>query len=561
MWSLIPTALAQTPAQSLQELEAEIREAAPREPSAPAEIPRASITAPPGADEIDLQLQSIALVGRDGTPLAKDDRLPLDDLRGLYSDRLGAPATLADIYEIARDIELSLKRDGFVFIRVLVPRQEIDQENASVQILILGVTVEDVVIEEPGDPVGPVRRLIEKTVAPLKGISNPRIQDLERASLLATDIPGVTRATFVPSQGSTADLLLLSLNVERDPFNAVAVVSHRDSPVIGPGVFGGVGFANSYTSFGASTELAFFNSWSFEDFPDFDERSTVQITQRAFLGTGTAFSIRGLYGRTAPGDTLDALDVTGDQFDLEFAVEHPFLRSRVLSVWGNAGFNLAENSVDVSEALATLTDDSLRVFFAGARASFSDPYGDTIADLTFRKGFEILGASEEGDPDLSRVGAGGSFFLLRGEVAREQPIWREVSAHARVTGQYSPDRLLTNETISLGGSRYLKGYDPSEALGDSGFAAYGELRYTDQLTLKGLDFGYQVYGFGDYGVVFTEDPGSFGTVDLMSTGAGVRVDVPSGPRLELELALPVTDELLRTGDRDVRVFGGMVWFF
>ena len=552
-------AASQTAEQSLRQREAEVEEARPRTDPGPVEVPRAGINAPEGAEDVALQLVALDLIGRDGAPLSAESRLPVAEARALYQDRLGQPATLADIYEIARDIELLLRRDGFVFTRVLVPRQEIDQEAADIRITVLGITVEDVVIEAPGDPIGPVSKLIEDLAAPLQGLPNPRIQEIERVSLLATDLPGVTRATFVPSQGSGPEFLVLSLNVERDPFNAVGVVSHRDSPVIGPGVFGGTGFANTWGPYGASTSLSFFNSWSIsESAPDFDERTTIELTQRFYLGTGTSLALSGLYSRTNPDVT--GLDVSGDQVGFGLEVEHPLFRSRSFSLWVNGGFDWSDNEIDVSQGIGQITDDSTRVFHAGLRGAVTDPHGTTFGDVTFRKGFDFLGATSPGEVDISRENASGRFFLLRGEIQRAQPIWRGLGARLRLAGQWSPDRLLSGEAFGLGGGRYLKGFDPSEQQGDSGFATYGELAYSDNLQLGGLDVGYEVYAFGDYGMVFQSEDILPGRVDLASTGGGVRIRVPSGPRLELELAQPI-DNLQRTDDNELRVFGSMIWFF
>ncbi|MEL6476005.1 MAG: ShlB/FhaC/HecB family hemolysin secretion/activation protein [Pseudomonadota bacterium] len=552
--------VSQTAEQSLRDREAEIEEARPRPAPGPVDIPRATIDAPPGAEDVALDLVSIELVGRDGQPLTAASRLPVAEARALYQDRLNQPATLADIYLVAREVEVLLRREGFVFTRVLVPRQEIDQEAADIQIAVLGITVEAVSVEAPGDPIGPVETLIQELVDPLVGLPNPRIEEIERVSLLATDLPGVTRATFVPSEGSGPEFLVLSLNVERDPFNAVAIVSHRESPAIGPGVFGGTAFANTWGPFGASTSLSFFNSWSVVDSaPDFNERSTVELTQRIFLGTGTSISLSGLYSRTEPD--ADPFAVSGEQVSVGLGVEHPLFRSRSFSLWVNGGLDWTDSEIDVAGGFGQLTDDSVRAIHAGARGSIQDAYGTTFGDLTLRKGFDILGATSPGDAEVSRVGASGRFLSIRGQIQRNQPIWDGFGARLRMVGQWSPNRLLSSEALGLGGGRYLKGYDPSEQQGDSGFATYGEVSYANDVNLAGVDFGYEVYAFGDYGIVFQADDVKNGTADLVSTGGGFRIRVPSGPRLEFELAQPVSDRLQRTEDNDLRVFGSLIWFF
>ncbi|MEM6486924.1 MAG: ShlB/FhaC/HecB family hemolysin secretion/activation protein [Pseudomonadota bacterium] len=555
-----PAGAQQSALQQLDDLEATIEEARPQRPAGPLPVPRASITAPPGAETVLLRLEAIELVGRDGGPLPADTRLPVEQAVPLYVDRLGTDVTLADVYDIAREIELTLKREGFVFTRVLLPRQDIQADGARIRIAVLGATIERVEVEEPDGEIGPVRDLIDAYVADLLGLVDPRVEDLERASLLITDLPGVTRATFVPSAGSGDGLIVLSVNVEREPFNAVGIVTSRDSPVIGPGIFGGIAYANTYAQYGLSTEVAYFNSWSVNDAPDLDERNTLALTQRAFLPTGTELRAFAVVSRTRPGDLVDPLDLDGSQLNVGLLVEHPFIRTRRLSLWGRGGFELVESQTDSGDTIV-LTDDSLRVLFLGARGQVADPFGSTAFDAEVRRGLTILGATGEGDANTSNFFQSGSFTSFRGTVTRAQPLVGNVSMDARMVGQYSPDALLATERLQLGGSRFLKAYDPSEISGDSGFAVYGELRYDDTVTLVGRDFDYGFYGFGDYGIVFFSDTPGVQTLDRVSAGLGARLTVPEGPQLEVEVARPFGDPIARTGDNTVRVFGSLVWFF
>lgn len=552
--------LAQNTTQFLEDRQAEIEAARPKSQPGQIATPTVTLDTPDGAEAISLTLSSVTLVGPDDQPVSDDDTLPLEAVRAVYADRIGQQVTLADLYAVAREIDVLLKSNGLVFTRVLVPQQEFDQADAAVSIRVLGTTVESVTIEEPEGPIGTVKGLIQDMVAPLVGKRNPNIKDLERISLLISDLPGLVRATFVPSPGKAQQTIALSLNVVREPFNVVGIITHRDSPTIGPGVFGGIGYLNTYGPFGASTEFSYFNSWSFEG-GDFDERNTAQITQRFFLKSGTQISFSGFASRTRPGDVLEELEVSGTQYSLGVELEHPLLRTRATSLWVNAGFEWIESDVDFGDNTATLTDDSSRVLFVGARANLEDPLGATALDLTLRKGLDILGATDSADPNVSRIGASGDFFVFRGEIERDQPLFGNFGANLRMTGQWADGPLLSSETLSLGGSRYLKGYDPSEVQGDHGFAGYLELNYLDAISILGMDIGYQLYTFGDYGIVFQADNPDVGATDLTSTGFGARIKVPEGPSLELEVVRPIGDERQRTNDTDARMFGTLVWFF
>ncbi|MEM9046432.1 MAG: ShlB/FhaC/HecB family hemolysin secretion/activation protein [Pseudomonadota bacterium] len=557
--SAVDQTAAQNARQFLDDRQTQIEEARPKPQAGRIATPSAVISAPEGASDIDLTLASITLVGPNDRPITSGEGLPLDQARAIYQSKIGQQITLADVYGIAEDIDRSLKRSGFLFTRVLVPEQEFDRAGAKVKLRLLGTTVDQVSVEEPEGPIGPVKSLIQRMVQPLAGKKNPNIADLERVSLLVSDLPGIVRATFVPSPGDQPNTVDLSMNVVRQPFNAVGIVSYRDSPTIGPGVFGGIGYLNTYAPFGASTEISYFNSWGFEA-SDFGERNTVELTQRFFFETGTEVNFSGFLNRTKPGDVLEDLQISGDQLVFGLQVEHPVLRSRQASFWINAGFEWIDSEVDFGGNAITLTDDSSRVIELGARGEVIDPFGETKLQLSLRKGLDILGATEEGDPDVSRAGASGDFFVIRGEVFRDQPLFGNFSANLRMVGQWADDTVLSSETLSLGGARYLKGYDPSEVQGDRGFASYLELRYADSASIRDLNLRYQLYTFGDHGFVMQAN-GPDDKTDLTSTGFGTRVSVPRGPTIELELARPVGAPRLRTGDKDIRVFGSMVWFF
>jgi hemolysin activation/secretion protein len=82
-----------------------------------------------------------------------------------------------------------------------------------------------------------------------------------------------------------------------------------------------------------------------------------------------------------------------------------------------------------------------------------------------------------------------------------------------------------SEQCGYGGRFFGRAYDPSQLLGDSCFEAIGELRYDIPVAAQFLS-NVQLYGFTDYGKLYTRDPaiGTPSTVDGASAGAGIRLD-------------------------------------
>jgi hemolysin activation/secretion protein len=116
---------------------------------------------------------------------------------------------------------------------------------------------------------------------------------------------------------------------------------------------------------------------------------------------------------------------------------------------------------------------------------------------------------------------------------------------------------LSGEEFSVGGARFGRGYDPSEITGGDGAAGLVELRHDGRFAGLGTELSYQLYGFGEFGVVWTGDPNGGGARDsLASAGAGVRIGWGGRFLGEIEVAAPLTRGVASEGGRSdfARVF-------
>jgi hemolysin activation/secretion protein len=169
----------------------------------------------------------------------------------------------------------------------------------------------------------------------------------------------------------------------------------------------------------------------------------------------------------------------------------------------------------------------------------------------------VLGASERGDDQLSRPRGHADFTKGTLDASRLQVIDGPWSVLVSANGQKSASTLLSGEEFSVGGARFGRGYDPSEITGSNGAAGALELRYDGRIPDLGVDLAYQLYGFGDFGVVWAGDPdGGVMRDSLASAGLGVRFTVASRYLAEIEAAKPLTRGVATEGNSNdlVRVY-------
>ncbi|MEE3098421.1 MAG: POTRA domain-containing protein, partial [Pseudomonadota bacterium] len=158
----LPSALSNAPA-AIRAATDRSRAEAPGPLGPDSELRFTSQTPPANAREIRFVLRGVELSG--GT------LYPDAELAPLWSEALDAEIDLAEVFALAARIQNRYRDDGYLFTRVVVPAQRID--GGRVRFEIVEATLASVTIEAPGLPLGPMRALAERTVAPLQGLRNP----------------------------------------------------------------------------------------------------------------------------------------------------------------------------------------------------------------------------------------------------------------------------------------------------------------------------------------------------------------------------------------------------
>lgn len=494
------------------------------------------IDAPAGSENIKFNFGGINF---DGIGVYAEE-----DLFPLYQSMMGTEVSLADVYAIANRMTLKYRNDGYVLTQVVIPPQTI--EDGVIEFKVVEGFIDNVIIQQ-GMLSENETKLIQEYAARIATGSAVNVADLERNLLLINDLPGLSaRSVISPSKtvAGAADILIIP---GRDMFEAVVGINNHGSRFLGPVQFSGVGIVNS--SLGLNERI----TTQIVAAPDAGfELAFGAITYEQAVGKyGTVFSATGSITDTDPGFTLTEFDVNGESRSFSLKAEHPIIRSRNTNIYARTLFDY--RNVNSRNNIELTRKDRIRALRAGVRADFLDNLlGVAVNSIDFEisRGLNVFGASEKNDDNLTRQAGDPQFTKANIRLQRLQRLTSSFNLVLEGRAQLSNNPLLSSEEFGLGGISTVRGYDPSEVVGDDGINGKVELQWNSDTRET------QIFGFLDSGTVWNQDASNSDDkrTSLTSTGVGVRVDLPMEVDVEFLMALPLHRNIETQGERDPQFF-------
>ncbi len=497
----------------------------------------ALVKAPEGADNIKFNFGGVLIEG--AQTYSKAELLPL------YENMIGTEISLTDLYAIANRMTLKYRNDGYILTQVVVPPQTIDNGVATLQVVegfIDNITIQgDEESEYALDLIRDYARRISTGSA-------MNVADMERQLLLINDLPGVDARSIISPSATTpgaADILVI---VERDPFEAALGVNNHGSRFLGQLQTNGIARVNSVLGLNEQITAQIVAA------PDAGlELAYGSLGYKMPVGSyGTTLAVIGSITETDPGFTLRQFDVEGLSRSVILRAEHPIIRSRNTNIFGRFQFDW--RNVESKNNIELTRRDRIRALRAGLQAEFLDRLlGVAVNSFDFQisQGIDVFGASDEGDANMTRAAGDPTFTKANIELQRLQRITNQVNVVLTGRGQLSNNPLLSSEEFGLGGISTVRGYDPSEVVGDDGIGGSIEIQWK-----PGQQKNIQLFTFLDSGTVWNQDATSSATKrdSLTSTGVGVRLDLPMDIDAEFVASQPLHRDVQTTNDRDPRFF-------
>ena len=485
-------------------------------------------------------------------------------LRPLYAALEGREVPLGALEDTRLAVLEAYRRAGYPYVAVAAALAPAGDGDAELRLAVTEGFVAEIRLE--GD-IGPaatqVLRFLNQ-VTTERPVSN---SGLERALLLAGDVPGVTaRGLLRPLLGGEPGALQLVVQLQRRSYSGFVNADNRGFRSTGAWQGLLVVGANSFSSLGERTEVSVLES-------EANRQTFGQVSQEFFVG-GSGLRVRGYIGigRVQPGSPLSALGYNGDTRVAGFSAAYPVLRSRPANLSLVAQFDAFESTVDLRLASTgpsqRASRDDVRSFRLGAEGSARDAFlplnvgaANTYGNIRLHQGVEALGSSHAASTTVGRYGSNFGYTKATAEVTRQQPLFRPfegsvVSLQGTLAGQWSRDILPLSEKFYLGGTRLGRGFYSGQVTGDRAMGMSLELQLNTGFDLPlmqswvrqgwlgtsvapawltGEDIGIasQFYLLHDQGRAF-ENKDSDPNRRLASWGAGMRLIANERVQLDME---------------------------
>jgi len=476
-----------------------------------------------------------------------------EELQWLYHELLDTVITVQQLFEIADSITHYYRSCGFMLTKALVPPQRIEQGHVTIK--VVEGFIDSVLVQDEGNEGNSLvnAHIVHDVMEPVTFVRPLHIHNLERAILLANDMPGIKAKSILKPSKQTfggADLVIVA---SEDKYEGLVAVDNRVSKRYGPVMFTAAGYVNNLLTASRTGALAKVSVHP-------SRMQMYNLSHMQYLTTGgLKVLVLGQYVINSPyvnADGFNNFDIQGNSSTFSAAFSYPIMRTRAFT-W------MVQSSLDMKHTYSTTKmtgtvqkkiQDRIRSIRFGTQAEIIDNWlGTTLLSLELSQGLPIFNASKKGAADVSRMGASATYTKMTADASRVQYFENNFSVLVAMEAQFAFAELLSPEEFGLGGSQIGRGYDDSEIVGDHGLGAKAELRFHHHPPIKYVDT-VQYYAFVEGGIVWNINKSQEAKQAITSTGIGLRVNVKKHYAMSLELAKPLTRQVASEQNKNLRVF-------
>jgi hemolysin activation/secretion protein len=461
--------------------------------------------------------------------LAPKELQNIIDKEKYYKMTIGVPQSINDLYNIAFEIERDFNEKGYPLVRVILPVQELEPEQASVFFKVIDGFIEKVDLSKV-----PKAQTL-RTYAYLKPLINKKnmtLKLLERQLLLASNSAGLTlTSSLIPGvkEGSTRLVIeakhkLLSGGISFD--NMQSEQLGRQQGQASTNISSALGLGETISLFGLARPTIKGMSGTGHDVPiragGFS--ISVPIGNKGFT-TGLSY----LESMTRPGGEVQTLGLEANMKSAQVTASYPIIYSRNSALFSRATVSWTD---ELQQTNAGGVDEDLshdRITAARLGLSFNNcSRGCLGIDAEISKGLDIASRSNsevgEGTP-LSKSSATSTFthFNLNGRY--NVNLYKDIFFKANGGGQYTLNDLVNSEQKGITGEEKLSAFSSGAISGEEVWFLRGQLNLNKRLS-KDLTISPYVYGAG--GVAYINQPTATERVATAAKSMGIGLEINGG---------------------------------
>ena len=487
------------------------------------------------------------LVDANGSPI---DSRSVDKVNDRLSGYIGQTTDVTGLQAIAVQAQCILRSNGNLLSAVRVPPQKFSRTGGEIELRVILGFISNIDYIYNGERLPENLSLTSLSSSEKRAISRVRTQmnalmgdsydddaSLERSVLLASKIPGIAvRPTLKKADNGNEGAVALTVDIfEFDKFAGdLTVLNYSPSSL---GEWGPLLQMASHSQLTGGDELLVSAYSSF----DFKSQRVVRGTYSAPIGKSDwRWSVFGSYGESSPGDDLTNIELETKSVIYGAELKYPWVVRANLQAGLYAGVEHVDQNLSVLDV--EITDDKLSVGYAGIEGYYALPWMVSTYGAEVRQGLNVLGASDKGDTNISRIGANPQATIVRANLENRVPLGNVVEFRSRFTGQYASDSLLGYEEYSVGNYTTGRGYEPGQLSGDSAVAGSFELGVGsfelggDKSSIGRVNV--KPFAFYDAAKIWNKDQFSENRF-VHSYGAGVKLDI--GNRISADITYAQAD--------------------
>lgn len=466
-------------------------------------------------------------------------------LAKIVQPALGQEHTLQSLEALADEVTQYYQDGGYFLAQVLIPEQNIAAQDGVVKFTVLEGRLG--VLALRGN-----KRYSEKKIR--KVLSKVRTGDplhketLVRSLLVLNSYPGLkTSSTFEAGKDpGTTDILIdvqekrrIKGSLEFNNLGVDASGKYRMSPELG--------FVNF---FGLGDELN--TKWV-----QAVDQGGVYYGQVSYMlpvgSDGFKLKSYGSKGSFAMGKEFASLDIDSDTLSWGVGASYPYWLSQTTSIGSEAWFEFKNYDQEVLGSVKTIEDRVRKLRFEFFNFDKQGVNGRTLANFGYHQGLGGFMGGMDSDSALSSrsfAKADNVFSKFTLGAARVQSLGKRLTVVGRAASQFSFNPLVAGEQWAIGGMDSVHGHQAGTFLGDNGYTANLETRYTLFSTDKSK---YQFLVFGDYGAIHIKRPtfSQNAWEHLGGTGIGLYANIHEWIDARVDWGIPIGQ---KTGDNSILYF-------